>query len=164
MPDRYLCTEEPFENFLKMIRAECVWIITFNSNDNRKFLMNKNICLNVLKVAEINKHQLNSFTNTMKTLNFFSISVFKDNELDCLLHQFVFTHNEVHFIKLSKKMNHYIIMTLNLYWFVQVAAMYKQKINKIWSVSSFKSDEKASESDFNWWQQIINAEKTADFH
>ena len=42
--------------------------------------------------------------------------------------------------------------------------MYKQKINKIWSVNSFKSDERAPESDFSWQQQIINAEKTADFH
>ena len=42
--------------------------------------------------------------------------------------------------------------------------MYKQKSNKVRSVSLFESDEKASESDSNWQQQIMNAEKTADFH
>ena len=41
--------------------------------------------------------------------------------------------------------------------------MYKQKTNKIWSMSLFKSNERASESDSNWQQQVMNAEKTADF-
>ena len=39
-----------------MARAECAWIITLSSNDNRKFLMNKNTCLNALKAAEIDEY------------------------------------------------------------------------------------------------------------
>ena len=42
--------------------------------------------------------------------------------------------------------------------------MYKQKINKVQSVSSFKSNKKASESDSNWQQQVMNAEKTVNFY
>ena len=100
----------------------------------------------------------------MRILILFSVFVFKSNKPDCLLHQFVPTHNKVHFIKLSRKVNHYTITALNFYWLVQVAAMYKQKINKIQSVSSFKNDERAPESDSNWQQQIMNAEETADFY
>ena len=61
----------------------------------------------------------------------------------------MFTHNEVHSVRLSKKMNDYIITVLNLYQFVWMAAMYKQRANKVQSVSSFESDEKTSESDSN---------------
>ena len=42
--------------------------------------------------------------------------------------------------------------------------MYKQKINKVWSVGSFESDERASENDSNWQQWVINAEKAVGFH
>ena len=42
--------------------------------------------------------------------------------------------------------------------------MYKQKANKVQSVSSFKSNKKVPESDFSWQQQVINAEETAGFH
>ena len=42
--------------------------------------------------------------------------------------------------------------------------MYKQKINKIQPVSSFKSNKKTSENDSDWQQQVMNAEKTAGFH
>ena len=45
-----------------------------------------------------------------------------------------------------------------------MAAMYKQKINKIQSVSSFKSNKKASENDSDWQQQTMNTEKTAEFY
>ena len=31
-------------------------------------------------------------------------------------------------------------------------------------MSSFKSNERAPENDSNWQQQIMNAEKAADFH
>ena len=43
-------------------------------------------------------------------------------------------------------------------------AMYKQKTDKIWLINSFKSNERAPESDPDWQQQIINAEETAGFH
>ena len=42
--------------------------------------------------------------------------------------------------------------------------MYKQKANKIQPVNSFKSNERAPESDSDWQQQVMNAEKTAGFH
>ena len=45
-----------------------------------------------------------------------------------------------------------------------MAAMYKQKANKVQSMSLFKSDEKAPESDSNWQQWVMNAEKTVSFH
>ena len=45
-----------------------------------------------------------------------------------------------------------------------MAVMYKQKINKVQSMSLFKSNESISESDSNWQQQTMNAKKTADFH
>ena len=159
---RCLCIKKPSGNLLKTARAECVWIITPSSNNNRKFLMNKNIYLNVLKAAEIDECQLNSFTSIMRTPTPLSAPVSKGDEPDCLLCWFVPTHNEVHFIRLSRKVNNHTITVLNPYWSVQVAAMYKQKTNKIWSVSSFKSNERAPESDFNWWQWIMNAEKTVD--
>ena len=44
------------KNFLKTVKAECAQIITFNFNNNRKFLINKNTCLNTLKATEINEH------------------------------------------------------------------------------------------------------------
>ena len=115
MFNKCLCAEEPFENLLKIVRAECAQIITFSFNNNRKFLMNKNIYLNALKAAETDEYQLNSFTNMMKISTLFSASVFKNDESDCLLHQFVSTHNRVHSVKLSRKMNHHTITALNLY-------------------------------------------------
>ena len=86
MSDRHLCTEEPSENLLKKARAECVWIIIFSFNSNRKFLMNKNTYLNMSEAVEIDEHQLNSFTSVMKILIPFSASVFKSDEFDYLLH------------------------------------------------------------------------------
>lgn len=56
MLDECLCTEKSSENLLKTAKAECVQIITFSSNSNRKFSMIKNACLNVLKTAEVNEH------------------------------------------------------------------------------------------------------------
>ena len=85
----------------------------------------------------------------MRISTSFSAFVFKNDESDYLLYQFVPTHYRVHSVKLSKKMNNYIITALNLYQFVQVAAMYKQKTNKIQLINSFKSNEKAPKSDFN---------------
>ena len=133
-----------------MVRAECVQIITLSFNSNRKFSMNKNICLNTSETAETNEYQLNSLTSIMRISISFSASVFKSDEPDYLLCQFVSTHNEVHFIKLLKKMNHHTITILNFYQSVQMAAMYKQKINKVQSMNSFKSNERASESDSGW--------------
>ena len=150
MPDRCLCVKEPSENFLKMTRAECAWIITLSFNSNRKFLMNENTCLNVLKAAEIDEHQLNSLTSVMRILISSSAFVSKNDESDCLLCWFVPTHYRVHFIRLSKKVNNHTITALNLYQFIQMAAMYKQKANKIQPVSSFKSNKRAFESDSSW--------------
>ena len=84
MSGRCLCIGEPFKNLLKAAKAQCAQIITFSFNDNRKFSMNKNICLNALKTAEIDEHQLNSFTSIMKTSIPLSAFVFKGDELDCL--------------------------------------------------------------------------------
>ena len=84
--DRCLYIEESSENLLKAAKTECAQIIIFSSNSNRKFLMNKNTCLNILKATEIDEHQLNSFINTIKILIPFSTSVFKGDEPDCLLH------------------------------------------------------------------------------
>ena len=122
---KHLCAEEPSENLLKMIKVKCVWIITFSFKDNKKFSINKNMCLNTLKVAEIDEHQLNSFTSMMRILIPLSASVFKGNKFDCLLCWFVPTHNKVHSVRFSKKMNYYIITALNLYQSVQMTAMYK---------------------------------------
>ena len=126
--------------------------------------MNKNACLNTSEAAEIDECQLNSFISIMRISTPFLAPVFKNDKSDCLLCQFVPTHNKVYFIRLSKKVNHHTITTLNPYQSVQVAAMYKWKANKIQPVSSFESNERASESDSDWWQQIINAEKAAGFH
>ena len=115
MFDKCLCVREPFENFLKTVRAECVWIITLSSNDNRKFLMNENVCLNALKAAEIGEHWLNSLTSIMRTSTPPSAPVSEGDEPDCLLHQFVPTHYRVHFVKLSKKVNDHTITVLNFY-------------------------------------------------
>ena len=60
-------------------------------------------------------------------------------------------HNRVHSVRLSRKVNNHIITALNLYQSVQVAAMYKQKANKVQSISSFKSNERVPESDSSWW-------------
>ena len=76
---------EPSENLSKTVKAECAWIITLSSNSNRKFSMNKNVCLNVLKAAETDEYQLNSFTSMMRTSTSFSAFVFKSDESDCLL-------------------------------------------------------------------------------
>ena len=115
MPDRCLCMKEPSENLLKMTKAECAWIIILSFNSNRKFLMNKNMCLNALKTAEIDKYQLNSFINVMKISISLSASVFKSDEPDYLLHQFVSIYNKVHSVKLLKKINDHIIAVLNFY-------------------------------------------------
>ena len=115
MPDRCLCMKESSGNLLKMVRAEYAQIITLSFNDNRKFSMNKNTCLNASKAAETDEHWLNSLTSVMKILIPFSAPVFKSDEPDYLLCQFVLTHNRVHFVKLSKKMDHHIIVILNLY-------------------------------------------------
>ena len=152
MSDRYLCAEKPSENLLKTTRTECAQIITLSSNCNRKFSVNKNTYLNMSEAAKIGEHQLNSLTNVMKTSTPSSASVFKSDKPDYLLHQFVFTHNRVYSIRLSKKMNHHTITALNLYQSVQVAAMYKQKADKIQPISSFESNERAPESDSGWWQ------------
>ena len=144
---RCLCIEEPSENLSKTARAECVQIITLSSNDNRKFSMNENVCLNTSEAAEINEHQLNSLTSVIRTSISSSASVSKGNELDCLLYQFVLTHYRVYSIRLSRKVDNHIITALNLYQFVQVAVMYKQKANKIQPMSLFKSNERAPESD-----------------
>ena len=149
MFDKCLCVKDSSENLLKTAKAECAQIITPSFNSNIKFLMNKNMCLNAPEVVEIGECWLNLFTNVMRTLTPFSAPVFKGNKLDCLLHQFVPTHNKMHSIKLSRKVNNHIIAMLNLYQPVQVAAMYKQRANKIQSMSSFKSNERALESDSN---------------
>ena len=126
--------------------------------------MNENMCLDTSEAAEIDEYWLNSFTNMIKTSTPSSASVFKSNEPDCLLHQFVPTHYEVHSIKLSKKINNHIITVLNPYQSVWVAAMYKQKANKVQPVGSFKSDEKASENNSNWQQWVMNTKEAADFY
>ena len=164
IPDRCLYMREFPKDLLKMAKAECVWIITFSSNCNRKFLMNKNMCLNALKAVEIDKCWLNSLINIMRTSTSFLASVFKDDEPDCLFCWFVPIYNEVYSIRLLRKMNHHIIAALNFYQFVWMTAMYKWKTDKVQSVSSFKNNERAFESDSDWWQQIMNAEKTADFY
>ena len=56
MPSRCLCTEKSSKNLLKTAKTECAWIITLNFNCNRKFLINKNMYLNMLKAAEIDEH------------------------------------------------------------------------------------------------------------
>ena len=112
MSDRCLCVKESSE---KTAKAECAQIITLSSNSNRKFLINKNMCLDMLKAVEIDEHQLNSFTSTMRISTSFSTFVFKGDEPDCLLHQFVPTYNRMHFIKLLRKMNDHIIAVLNPY-------------------------------------------------
>ena len=85
MPGRYLCVRESPENLLKTAKAECAQIITPSSNCNRKFSMNKNVCLNVSEAAEIDEHQLNSFISVMKIPTSSSAFVFKGDEPDCLL-------------------------------------------------------------------------------
>ena len=99
----------------------------------------------------------------MRTSTPLSAPVSKGDEPDCLLHQFVPTHNRVHSVRLSKKVNNHTITALNPYQPVQVAAMYKQKANKVQPVGSFKNDERAPESDSNWQQQVMNAEETVSF-
>ena len=42
--------------------------------------------------------------------------------------------------------------------------MYKQKTNKVQPVGSFKSNERAPESDSSWQWWVINAEKAVSFH
>ena len=150
MPDKYLCVREPLENLLKTIKTECVWIITPSSNCNRKFSINKNTYLNTSETVEINKYWLNSLTNVMKISTSSLTSVFKNDKSDCLLCWFVSTHNEMYFIRFLRKMNYHIITALNLYQFIQMVTIYKQKADKIQPVSSFKSNEKASESDSGW--------------
>ena len=86
MSDKYLCIKKSSENFLKTVKIECVWIITLSFNDNRKFLMNKNVCLNVLEAVEIDECQLNLFISVIKISISFSAFVSKGNEPDCLLH------------------------------------------------------------------------------
>ena len=113
--DRYLCAGESSENLLKIARAEYAWIITFSFNCNKKFSMNKNMCLNMLKAVEIDEYQLNLLINVIKILISFLISVFKNDKSNCLLCWFVPIHNEMHSIRLSKKMNHHIITVLNFY-------------------------------------------------
>ena len=115
MSDRYLCIEKSFKNLLKMIKTECAQIITLSFNNNKKFSMNKNMCLNTLKAVKTDKYQLNLLTNVMRIPIPFSASVFKSDESDCLLCQFVPTHNKVHFIKLSRKINYHTIIALNSY-------------------------------------------------
>ena len=73
------------ENLLKMVRVECAQIIIFSFNDNRKFLINKNACLNISEAAEIGEHQLNLFTSAMRISTPFSALVSKGDEPDCLL-------------------------------------------------------------------------------
>ena len=41
--------------------------------------------------------------------------------------------------------------------------MYKWRANKVQQMGSFKSNEKEPESDSNWWQWIMNAEKAVGF-
>ena len=143
---------EPSENLLKTAKAECAQLITFSFNSNRKFSINKNTCLNVLKIAEIDECQLNSFTSTIKISTSFLTSVSENDESDCLFHWFVSNHNRVHFIKLSKKVNNHTITVLNLYQFVWMAVMYKWKVNKIQSMILFKNNKRVPESDSNWQQ------------
>ena len=113
--DKCLYVKKSSENLLKMIRAKCVWIITFSFNDNRKFSMNKNVCLNVPEAAKIDECWLNSLTNTIKISTPLSASVSEGDEPNCLLYWFVPTHNEVHSIRLLRKVNDHIITMLNFY-------------------------------------------------
>ena len=86
MLDRHLCVREPSEDLSKTAKAKCAWIITPSFNCNRKFLMNKNTCLNMSEAAEIDEHWLNSLTNVMRIPTPFLAPVFKGDESDCLLH------------------------------------------------------------------------------
>ena len=115
MPDRHLCVRKPSKDLLKMARTECAQIITLSFNCNRKFSVDKNTCLNALKAAEIDEHQLNSLTSIMRIPIPSSAFVFKGDKPDCLLCWFVFTHNRVYSIRLSKKVNHHTITALNFY-------------------------------------------------
>ena len=115
MSDRYLCVKKSSENFLKMIKAECAQIITLSFNSNRKFSINKNVYLNMLKAVEIDEYQLNSLINAMRISISLSAFISEGNEFNCLFHQFVPIYNRVHFIKLLRKMNNYIITVLNFY-------------------------------------------------
>ena len=115
MPGRHLCVGEPSGNLPKTVRAECVWIITPSFNGNRKFSMDKNTCLDMPEAAEIGEHWLNSLTSVMRIPTPLSAPVSKGDELDCLLCQFVPTHNGVHSIRLSRKVDNHIITALNPY-------------------------------------------------
>ena len=115
MFDKYLYTKELFEILLKMIKVECVWIITLSFNGNRKFSINKNVCLNASETVKIDECWLNLFTNMMRILILFSAFISKGDEPDCLLCWFMSTHNKMYFIKLLRKINNHIITALNFY-------------------------------------------------